>query len=77
MSSKKFPRLSGLLLTVFSFSQDGSENKTDKTTMQQDIKGLISAVEQMQSDRPQAIVDAAGRKGLGRINAVVQWVASG
>ncbi|MBT6907463.1 MAG: hypothetical protein HOA27_25170 [Gemmatimonadetes bacterium] len=78
MNAKGLTGLCGVLLAIFSCSQDGGENKADKTATQQDVKGLISAVEEMQSNRPQAIVDPAGKKGLGGINAAVPdgWQAA-
>ena len=54
MNPNKLAGFFGLLLTVFSCSQDTDENKGGKPTTQQDEVGLISAVEQMQSTRPPA-----------------------
>ena len=54
MNPNKLAGFFGLLLTVFSCSQDTDENKGGKPTTQRDEVGLISAVEQMQSTRPPA-----------------------
>ena len=54
MNPNKLTGFFGLLLTVFSCSQDTDENNGGKPTTQQEEVGLISAVEQMQSTRPPA-----------------------
>ncbi len=64
----------GLLFAVLSCGQDTNGNKGGKATTQQDVKGLISAVEQMQSTRPPTRPPArartlpSGRKSFGGIN---------
>ena len=64
MNANKLAGLCLLSLAVCACSQE-----TDNATTQQDVKGLISAVEQMQSDKPAPV--AAGRKSLGGINVAV------
>ncbi|MEE2874218.1 MAG: hypothetical protein VX893_15055 [Candidatus Latescibacterota bacterium] len=54
MNPNKLAGFCGLLLTVSSCSQGTDENKGGKPATQQDVEGLISAVEQMQSIRPPA-----------------------
>ncbi len=68
MNPNKLAGFCGLLLAVFSCSQDTDENKGGKPTTQQDVKGLISPVEQMQSTRPSARALPSGRKSFGGIN---------